>query len=94
MQGIFSGEAIDVVNNHKYTYPKSNKDMLGVKVKYDFIFSKGDLWFYMSSADDFNTFTSDEFQLHVLIENANEEWKVVDAKTGEIMLEGGFKIIQ
>jgi len=88
---IFTGEAIDVENQYKYTYPKSRQEMEKVRADFDFIFTKYDLWFYMSSANDSNLFTSMEFNLNLPVENAGESWKVINARTGEIILEGSGK---
>lgn len=89
---IFSGEVIDVVTGYKYLYPKSRQEADKVQAKYDFIFTKHNVWFYMASCDDHTQFTSIDFNLNLPVENSGELWKIIDAKTGEIIESGGGKL--
>lgn len=88
---VFKGTALDYQNYYPYAYPKTGEEASKVRLKFDFIFTKNKKWFYISSSNDAALFTAKGYELHKPVEQRNEQWKVVDAITGEIIKENKTK---
>jgi len=79
-------EASDMYNNNEHNYPPKEEDISKLVDRYDFLFTKNKKWYYISSSDDYKAFTSEKFSMHKPVEEAEENWAVINNMTGEIML--------
>lgn len=84
---VFTGNAIDIYNHNRHTYPATELDKKLITKKFDFIFTRNSSWFYICSSDQSKEFTLVPMEFNKAVEEKRQKWKVVNALTGEIINE-------
>ena len=84
----FKGVAVDIYNEVKHYYPATEETKNKIRYHYDFIFTKKGKWYYISSGADAQELKN---KLHLAVEENDEQWKVVNALSGQIIEESKYK---
>ena len=71
------------VFHRPHYYPCKEEDKHKLTKKYDFIFTRKGFWYYVASHDDHEIFEAEGYTSP--IENRGENWRVLNALTGEII---------
>ena len=81
----FVGTVKDMYGERDHIYPATDELITEIGLKYDFIFTREGVWFYISSSHNGEAFL--DLLLDEPVEENDEQWKIVDAITGEIFKE-------
>lgn len=79
-------KAIDYEHGEIHNYPPLEQDIHKLILRYDFIFTKNGVWYYISSSNDFKEFDNKGYDLRKPIEEHNESWAIVNNITGVVKL--------
>ena len=85
----FEGEVLDFKGEETHNYPATKEQISRIRFYYDFIFTREGKWFYASSSSDAEKF--EKMRFHKPIEENGEEWKVINAISGQIISESAPK---
>ena len=75
---------VGVAVNDMFTMAAVRYPVSVASLKYDFVFSKGDRWFYVNSANKKSEFDKQKST----IASRNELWLVVEPQTGKVVEHG------